>query len=312
LRRQLRQYPNSSELRAVQVEAAVLRARKGDYDEALAHFARRYRDEPDNSKIASEYLTLLSWSGAHEDAVALYNAHSGEELDDHAREAAASSLLWTDGVEEANGILADLNIAEPDNQRYLRGLALASVARGDSDGAVALLQSIEKAEADTFELLGYLQASQQRPDLAAVAHVKAFALQTPEQRAYLPWFDAVEAAAKDSGIAPFLDDLQQYLPGLAGNPVVARFIVLLLRYDQDRLARQIAAEYPYSAELPEAPGNAVPRKLTLSQLASRHSVANKPASSEPTLADSARDAAPGDRLAKQLQWEAKTASSRFP
>jgi biofilm PGA synthesis protein PgaA len=307
LRRQLRKHPNSPELRAVQVEAAVLRARKGDYDNALAHFARRYRDEPDSTKIASEYLAVLSWSGAHEEAVTVYKSNRGEELDDHAREAAAISLLWTGGVEEATGILEDLNSSEPDNQRYLRGLALASAARGDPTGAVGLLQSIKEAEADSLELLGYLHASQQRPELAAMAHGEAFALQAPEQRAYLPWFNAVETAAKGSELAPFLDDLQHYLPGLAGNPVVARYIVLLLRYDQDELARQIAANFPYSDEQPEAPGNAVPRKLTLAQLASRHGAADTPAISESGSSEDVRDPAPGDRLAKQLQWEAKTA-----
>ncbi|MFK7978077.1 MAG: poly-beta-1,6 N-acetyl-D-glucosamine export porin PgaA [Halioglobus sp.] len=275
LRRELAQNPNDPDLRAVQVEAAVLRARAGDYGDALAHFEGRYRSEPDNVKVASEYLTLLSWSGAHEQAVGVYMAHAGQGLDDHAREAAAISLLSTGEVEEGTVILEVLAAIDPDNQRYLRGLAMARVARADPDGAVALLESVKEAEADTLEQLGYLYASQQKPKRAAVTHGLAFALQAPEQRAYLPWFDAIEAATKRSGISPFLDDLRQYLPGLAGNPIVARYIVMLLRYDQDELAREIAAEYPYSAQRPAG--------------------------------QSKQDSAPGDRLAKQLQWEAKTA-----
>lgn len=307
LRRQLLKYPNNQALRSVEVEAAVLRARQGDYADALAHFASHYRDEPGNTKIVSEYLALLSWSGAHEEAAALYQSYKGETLDDHAREAAAISLLWTGGVEEATSILESLSTSEPDNQRYLRGLALASVARGNHDGAVKLLEPLTEPEADSLELLGYLYASQQQPDRAAVAFGKAFALQSPERRATLPWFNAVEAAAAESGIAPFLDDLLSYLPGLAGKPVVARYVVMLLRYDEDDRARQVAINFAAISEPAKTQGSIAPRKLTLAQLTSRHVASGTPALSESVPSKEGIDSAPGDRLAKQLQWEAKTA-----
>jgi len=311
LRSQLLKHPNNQALQKVQVEAAVLRARQGDYADALAHFEHQYGEEPGNTKIASEYLALLSWSGAHEEAVTVYRSYQGEALDDHAREAAAISLLWIGGVEEATSILEDLANAEPEYQRYTRGLAMASVARGDYAGAVALLEAVNEPEADSLELLGYLYASQHRPDLAASAFGQAFALQTPERRAYLPWFNAVEAAAAKSGIAPYLDDLLAYLPGGAGKPVVARYVVMLLRYGKDDAARQVATVFPGLVEPPEAQNNArqekQQRKLTLARLTSRHRKEDTSSLSESAPVDGVRESAPGDRLAKQLQWEAKTA-----
>lgn len=319
LQAQLLKHPENEALQKVRVEAAVLRARKGDYADALAHFARQYQDEPGNTKIASDYLALLSWSGSHEEAVKVYHAYTGEALEDHAREAAAISLLWTGGVEEATAILEALNTSQPDNQRYLRGLVLASVARGDQNGAVALLASLEAPEADSLEFLGYLHASAQQSDLAAVAFGNAFALQPPEKRAYLPWFNAVEAAAKQSGIDAYLTDLQNYLPGAAGEPVVARYIVMLLRYGEDKLARELAAIFSQpvsqtfsesvsdSSERPDAQPNEEPAKLTIAHLISQYDAARTPTPLEPAQLKDEGDAAPGDRLAKQLQWEAKSA-----
>lgn len=306
LRQQLAKYPNNDALGKVQVEASILRARQGDYADALAHFARQYQNDPDDTKIASEYLALLSWSGAHDEAVTVYRDYTGDALEDHALEAAAISLLWTGGVEEATAILEGLAASAPDNQRYLRGLAMARVAYGDRDGAVTLLTSVSEPEGDTFELLGYLHASAQQHDLAAGAFGNAFALQAPGQRAYLPWFDAVEAAVNASGIESYLADLQNYLPGLAGKPVVARYIVMLLTYGKDAQARELATNFADVAAPTDPLYGEGQTKLTIAQLISPVE-AEMPASSETDPGEDVGDSAPGDRLEKQLQWEAKTA-----
>lgn len=317
LRRQLLKYPDSPALKRVEVEGALLRAREGDHEDALAHFARQYRRQPENPKIASDYLTVLSWSGRHAEAVSIWEAHAGEGLAEHALEAAAISLLWHGDIDQAAPILEGLVSDEPDNQRYLRGLAMVDVARGNHLMAVEMLESVVPAEADTLELLGYLYEQRNDPQRAARAFADAFALQTPEQRAYLPWFNAVEAAAEEESIAPYLADTQKYLPGNAGEPVVARYVVLLVSYGQRGLADQLASSYSFSLQQQEPARDPGPEKLSIARLVSINgadagnissaSAANLASERDQREAAATFDSAPGDRLAKQIQWEAKSA-----
>ena len=67
-------------------QKAVQYAREGDFASAYTYIQRAYGEHPDNTKVFTDYIVILSWMEKYDEAVAAYDQHQEYDFPDYALE----------------------------------------------------------------------------------------------------------------------------------------------------------------------------------------------------------------------------------
>ncbi len=166
-------------------DKAVLQARDGKYDEALATLDRLHRQDPANQSVTRDYIAVLGWAGRDQDAIDLYQTLMSQQPD-YMLAAVAHSYrklnqpdqalnLYRAGLQQypSNVIFAEGEIrCLVDENKLDEALAKANAdlaAHGDRPEIVAAKQDIQKAIQDAIQV-NINKEDQRAVDLARNKH----------------------------------------------------------------------------------------------------------------------------------------------
>ncbi len=244
VRERLAQRDPGDTLNRTLIEAAIIRARGGEYQQSVLDLQAAHERDPSDQQLASDYLVVLSWAGDFAASAAIYEQLKTPPTDPYVQEAAAESLLQIWRLNEAKILYGQLYSEFPDNQRYVRGMARVEAASGNSDAAIAILDgAVENGTANeqTLEILAYLYDSLGYSAQAADTFSLLFTLRPEGNRPYLVWFDNIERAIVEQPDEKYFDQLGRWLPGQASEDVVSRYLVLLAKTGRRDQAQLLAS-----------------------------------------------------------------------
>jgi len=135
-------------------DKAVMAARKGNYDEAIATLDRLHRKNKNDQSVTRDYIAVLSWAGRDQEAVDLYNDLEGQQPD-YELSAIGHSYHDLGQNDKALDIYRLGLIRSPNSTTFAEGELRCMVDLGDLDNALV------KADAD-------LATHGERPPIVAI------------------------------------------------------------------------------------------------------------------------------------------------
>jgi len=122
-------------------DKAVVAARKGNYDEAIATLDRLHRKYKNDQSVTRDYIAVLSWAGHDQEAVDMYSELEGQQPN-YELSAIGHSYHDLGQNDKALDIYRLGLIHYPDNVTFAEGELRCMVDLGDLDNALV------KADAD--------------------------------------------------------------------------------------------------------------------------------------------------------------------
>ncbi len=152
-------------LYALNYDAALQKARAGDYASALKSFRTLYAHHPHNRKLLYDYITVLGWAGRDLDAIALGAKVDPEKAPDYLLQSLAKSERNVKAYEQA---VSDYIIGArrfPNDPQFMIGLANTLTDLNKHELARAVLQRAQSRFAkNPSALFAIAKAYEQRRD----------------------------------------------------------------------------------------------------------------------------------------------------
>ena len=152
---------------------AIKQAQQGDYDAAIQGLNKLIKAHPDQSELIYDYITVLSWAGRDELALAQLAKIELAETPIYTLEAIAKAARNQKKFDLAADIYQRALSREPQRKQSLLGKSMSLADAGKADEAMNTLQPLldqNPASLQALETLAYIQAS--RPD--AIAALKTY------------------------------------------------------------------------------------------------------------------------------------------
>ncbi len=121
-------------------DAAVVKARAGKYDEALAELGTLKSERPGTDAIDFDMITILSWAGRYAESARLADSVDLGKAPAYAREAAAVSYRESGQLPKAEALYRALLGKDRKNVDLIQGLAMTLAGQGRPDEARGLVE----------------------------------------------------------------------------------------------------------------------------------------------------------------------------
>ncbi|NVK21722.1 MAG: poly-beta-1,6 N-acetyl-D-glucosamine export porin PgaA [Kangiellaceae bacterium] len=133
----------------------------------LAFYHEKIIEHPNNTFIYTDWLTLLSWNGNHQEAVSAFKTNGFRIEPIYALEAVAWSARQLSEYPLAESLYEEILQKEPSHKNANLGLAAAQIETGAVDDAINRIEQyllVSRGDKEALTLLAY--AYNQKPDTA--------------------------------------------------------------------------------------------------------------------------------------------------